>query len=159
MALTKNIRQQILLILKTDFAKITVANGYGKTIANIVKGEVSLKETNDTHILGYFFGQETRDDQINVTQRCNLPLIVYIEFKNTQDAENLTDTAEIYIKDLEMFFRKDTSTVSAVCTLGRIQQVIRYDIKESFPYIEGGAALIGMIINIQYISSKTQNIF
>jgi len=159
MALTKNIRQQILLILKTDFAKITVANGYGKTITNIVKGEVSLKETNDTHILGYFFGQETRDDQINVTQRCNLPLIVYIEFKNTQDAENLTDTAEIYIKDLEMFFRKDTSTVSAVCTLGRIQQVIRYDIKESFPYIEGGAALIGMLINIQYISSKTQNIF
>ena len=159
MALTKNIRQQILLILKTDFAKITVANGYGKTITNIVKGEVSLKETNDTHILGYFFGQETRDDQINVTQRCNLPLIVYIEFKNTQDAENLTDTAEIYIKDLEMFFRKDTSTVSAVCTLGRIQQVIRYDIKESFPYIEGGAALIGMLINIKYISSKTQNIF
>ena len=159
MALTKNIRQQILSVLKTDFAKITVANGYGKTITNIVKGEVSLKETNDTHILGYFFGQETREDQVNENQRCNLPLIVYIEFKNTQDAENLTDTAEIYIKDLEMFFRKDTSTVSAVCTLGRIQQVIRYDIKESFPYIEGGAALIGMLINIQYISSKTQNIF
>ena len=159
MAATKNIRQEILSVLKTDFAKITVANGYGKTVTNIVKGEVSLKETNDTHILGYFFGQETREDQVNENQRCNLPLIVYIEFKTTQDAENLTDTAEIYLKDLEMFFRKDTSTVSAVCTLGRIQQVIRYDIKESFPYIEGGAALIGMLINIQYISSKTQNIF
>jgi len=159
MALTKNIRQQILLILKTDFAKITVANGYTYTITNIVKGAIELKETNDTHILGYFFGEETREDQNNETQRCNLPMMVYIEFKHTQDAENLTDKAENYIKDLEMFFRKDTSKVTAVCVLDRIKQVIRYDIKAIPPYMEGGNGLVSMIINIQYISSKTQNIF
>lgn len=161
MPLTKNIRQEILSGLKTDFAKITTGNGYSKTITNIVKGEVSLKKTNDTHILGYFFGQETREDENNDTQICNLPLIVYIEFKNTQDKESLTDIAELYIKDLEMFFRRDTSKVNptAICSTLKKKQIIRYDIKETFPYIEGGNGIIGMVINIKYISSKTQNIF
>jgi len=159
MATTKNIRQEILSVLKTDFAKITVANGYTYTITNIVKGAIELKETNDTHILGYFFGEETRDEQNNETQRCNLPLVVYIDFKHTQDAENLIDMAENYIKDLEMFFRKDTSKVTSVCILDRIKQVIRYDIKSLAPVIEGGAGTVAILINIQYISSKQQNIF
>jgi len=161
MSATKNIRQQILSVLKTDFAKITVANGYGKTITNIVKGAIELKETNDTHILGYFFGEETRDDEINGLQKCNLPLVVYIEFKHTQDKENLIDTAEIYLKDLEMFFRRDTSKVNptAVCIAFKIAQVIKFDIKSLAPVIEGGAGTVAMLINIQYVSSKTQNIF
>ena len=161
MPATKNIRQQILYLLKTDFAKITVANGYNNTITNIKKGVIELKETNDTHILGYFFGEETREDEINETQICNLPLAVYIEFKHTQDAENLTDKAENYIKDLEMFFRRDTTKVvpTTTCSALRIAQVIRYDIKTIPPYMEGGDGIVAMIINIKYISSKTQNIF
>lgn len=149
------LRQKILDNLTGELRNIKKENGYNFDIGEVKKGFFDGSAINNFPTICVHYYPDINRNQIEGLHYGESDLQVAILTYLETNAENQTEEAEKLIEDLFKFFNRDESTAKEfTSTLGELECVQNYVIKETSPYLAGTntMTMVGMLLEIDYIN-------